>query len=176
MEPADEELQQLTAPPARASTNKARAVVACVALASTALLFAATNTTKTKVSPAVLAAREIVKNQIAARDPAPGAGPHGPGDADTAQRSREWEGQEGHDRSRGETEAEELDRRHGEWEGQEGHHRSRGESEGEQVQQTGAELDGEDHALPQDDRDLPYSPCADRAVPYGEARDPPLSH
>ena len=83
MEPADEELQQLTAPPARAPRRRARAVIGCVALASTALLFAATNTTKTKVSPAVLAAREIVKNQIAARDPAPGAG-HGPGDADTA--------------------------------------------------------------------------------------------
>ena len=40
MEPADEELQQLSAPPARAPTHKARAVVACVALASTALLFA----------------------------------------------------------------------------------------------------------------------------------------
>ena len=84
MEPADEELQQLTAPPARAPNTRRARLVACVALASTALLFAATNTTKTKVSPAVLAAREIVKQQIAARDPAPGAGPHGPGDADTA--------------------------------------------------------------------------------------------
>ena len=43
MEPADEELQQLTAPPARAPATRARAVVACVALASTALLFAVTN-------------------------------------------------------------------------------------------------------------------------------------
>ena len=88
MEPADEELQQLTAPPARAPNNKARAVVACVALASTGLLFAVTRQTTTKVSPAVLAAREIVKQQIAAKGPGdvdttPGAGPHGPGDADT---------------------------------------------------------------------------------------------
>ena len=85
MEPADEELQQLTAPPARAPTHKARALIGCVALASTALLFAVSRQTTPKASPAVLAAREIVKKQIAAHDPAdtaPGAGPHGPGDAD----------------------------------------------------------------------------------------------
>ena len=82
MEPADEELQQLTAPPARTSNNKARAVVACVALASTALLFAVTQKTPKGTSPAVLAAREVVKQQIQDRDTTPGAGPHGPGDAD----------------------------------------------------------------------------------------------
>ena len=83
MEPADEELQQLTAPPARAPATRARAVVACVALTSTALLFAVSRQTTPKVSPAVLAAREIVKKQIADHgDTAPGAGPHGPGDAD----------------------------------------------------------------------------------------------
>ena len=78
MEPADEELQQLTAPPARAPTHKARALVGCVALASTALLFAVSQQQTKRVSPAVLAAREIVKKQINS----PGAGPHGPGDAD----------------------------------------------------------------------------------------------
>ena len=83
MEPADEELQQLTAPPARAPNTKARAVVACVALASTALLFAVSRQTTPTTSKAVLAARAIVKQQISARDTTPGAGPHGPGDADT---------------------------------------------------------------------------------------------
>jgi len=78
MEPADEELQQLTAPPARAPNTKARAVIGCVALASTALLFAVTQQQTKRVSPAVLAAREIVKQQINS----PGNGPHGPGDAD----------------------------------------------------------------------------------------------
>ena len=83
MEPADEELQQLTAPPARTSNNKARALIGCVALASTGLLFAVTQQQTKRVSPAVLAAREIVKKQIADHgDTAPGAGPHGPGDAD----------------------------------------------------------------------------------------------
>ena len=59
MEPADEELQQLTAPPARSSNNKARALIGCVALASTALLFAVTQQSKPKTSAAVLAAREM---------------------------------------------------------------------------------------------------------------------
>ena len=80
MEPADEELQQLTAPPARAPTHKARGLIACVALASTALLFAVTQQRKPTTSPAVLAARQVVKKQIADHDP--GTGPHGPGDAD----------------------------------------------------------------------------------------------
>ena len=80
MEPADEELQQLTAPPARAPATRARAVIGCVALASTALLFAVTQQSKPKTSPAVLAAREVVKRQIASTTP--GNGPHGPGDAD----------------------------------------------------------------------------------------------
>ena len=83
MEPADEELQQLTAPPARAPThNKARAVIAGVLASSALLLFAVTQKTPKGTSPAVLAAREVVKQQIQDRDTAPGAGPHGPWDAD----------------------------------------------------------------------------------------------
>jgi hypothetical protein len=77
--PADEELQQLNAAPARAGPKTNRVVIACVAFLSSALLFRVTSQPPTcKTSNAVLAAREQVRMQLSAK-----GGPHAPGDADT---------------------------------------------------------------------------------------------